>query len=106
MQLISPNMFLFLIVKVVPNAGKQALILDKSGNLKCYLKNAPENGKANLELIKFLAKNLHITQHEVEIVAGATSRNKKIKIITNLSYQALLQALGIMIDQAAQKTIF
>lgn len=99
-------MALLFIIKVVPSAGKQAFSLDKSGNLKCYLKSAPENGKANLELIKFLAKSLHLPQHEIEIVAGATSRNKKIKIQTSLSYQEVLKVLGLSMDQAAQVTIF
>lgn len=96
------QMTLLFIVKVVPSAGKQAWQLDKAGILKCYLKSAPEGGKANQELIKFLAKSLALTQNEIEIVAGATSRNKKIKIQTNLSYLQVLNALGI----ATQTNIF
>jgi len=99
-------MSLLFVIKVVPLSGRQAFELDKNGKLKCYLKNAPENGKANLELIKFLAKSLNLTQNEIEIVAGGTSRNKKIKIVTSLNYYDLLQALGLMIDQVMQKTIF
>ena len=95
-------MSLILIIKVVPNAGRQAWQLDKSGNLKCYLKQAPEKGKANQELIRFLAKTLKIAMDQVEIMAGATSRNKKIKLVTNLSYAQLLDQLGIV----QQKTIF
>ena len=89
------QMTLLFIIKVVPNAGKQAWKLDKSGILKCYLKSVPEGGKANQELIKFLAKSLGLTQNEIEIVAGATSRNKKIKIQTKLSYLQILNELGI-----------
>lgn len=106
MQVISSNMSLLFIIKVVPSAGKQLFAIDKSGNLKCYLKSPPEDGKANLELIKFLAKSLKTTQNEIEIVAGATSRNKRIKIITKLAYHEILQVLGLSFDQVAQKTIF
>lgn len=95
-------MDLFLVIKVVPSSAKQAFKFDKSGNLKCYLKSAPERGHANLELIKFLAKSLDLKQDQVQIIAGATSRNKKIKLKTILSYEQLLQKLGIEV----QTTIF
>ena len=99
-------MSLLFAIKVVPSSGRQAFELDKNGNLKCYLKNAPENNKANLELIKILAKNLGLIQNEIEIIAGATNRNKKIKIVTNLSYRDLLHALALRTDQVEQKAIF
>lgn len=95
-------MSLILIIKVMPSSGRNEWQLDKSGLLKCYLKSAPEKGKANQELIKILSKTLNITLAEIEIMAGATSRNKKIKIETNLSYVQLLEQLGI----CEQKTIF
>ncbi len=95
-------MTLLFLVKVVPSSGKQAWQLDKSGILKCHLKSPPEQGKANLELIKFLAKSLSLTQKEIEIVAGATSRTKKIKLLTKLDYAQVLDQLGI----AEQKKIF
>ena len=95
-------MSLILIIKVMPSSGRKEWQLDKSGLLKCYLKSAPEKGKANQELIKILSKTLNITLAEIEIMAGATSRNKKIKIETNLSYVQLLEQLGI----CEQKTIF
>lgn len=95
-------MTLLFLVKVVPSSGKQAWQLDKSGILKCHLKSAPEHGKANLELVKFLAKSLELTQSEVEIVAGATSRTKKIKLSTSLDYTQVLDQLGV----AEQKKIF
>lgn len=82
-------------VKVVPNSGKQKCILDKSGILKCYLKSLPERGQANEELIKMLAKSLGIPQADVQIIAGATSRNKKVKIDRALTRDQLLTALGI-----------
>lgn len=82
-------------VKVVPRSGKKGFKLDKQGRLKCYLKSAPERGQANKELIKLIAKALGITQAETEIVAGATSRTKKIKISRDLTFAQLLAELGI-----------
>ncbi len=82
-------------VKVVPSAGKQGCVLDKQGKLKCYLKSPPERGLANAELIKLFSKALGVTQTEVEIIAGETSRNKKLKIYRTLTFEQVLQALGI-----------
>lgn len=82
-------------VKVVPSSGKSTCILDKSGRLKCYLKSPPERNEANTELIKLFAKALKITQNEVEIVSGATSRTKKLKILKSITEDDVLAHLGI-----------
>lgn len=82
-------------VKVIPSSGKNDWVLNKEGQLKCYLKSPPENGLANKELIKIIAKQLHIPQQEVSIIAGKTSRRKKIQIQQDLTYEQLLHKLGI-----------
>ncbi|MEM2082281.1 MAG: DUF167 domain-containing protein [Candidatus Bathyarchaeia archaeon] len=41
----------------------------------------PENGKANLELIKKLAKHFKISSSKVKIVAGLKSRRKIVEIM-------------------------
>ena len=82
-------------LKVIPSSGKQGCMLGKAGKLKCYLKSPPEGGKANKELIKFLAKSLGLRQDEVAIVGGATSRNKRIKIELDINFEQLLARLGI-----------
>ncbi len=83
-------------IKVVPLSGRFSVIRDKSGELKCFLKSAPEKGDANRELIKELSKLLKITQSELEIVAGLTSRKKKIKIHTSFTYAQLCIALAVV----------
>ena len=82
-------------VKVVPSSGKSGCILDKSDRLKCYLKSPPERNEANMELIKLFAKALKVTQNEVLIIAGATSRTKKLKILKTITEDELLEHLGI-----------
>ncbi len=82
-------------VKVVPSSGRNKWVLEKSGKLKCYLKNPPEKGKANKELIKLIAKALSLAQGKIAIVSGATNRNKLVKIESDFSYDQLLQLLGI-----------
>lgn len=83
------------LVKAVPSAGRQTAVLDKNNQLKCYLKSPPEDGKANAELIKYLAHALKIPQKEVTIVSGATNRTKLIQIASGHTYAELLDALGI-----------
>ncbi len=87
-------------IKVIPSSGRSKWMLDKSGQLKCYLKSPPEKGRANRELIKNLAKVLGITQESVKIIAGATSRKKKVRISLDISLDQLLHALGIEKQQS------
>jgi uncharacterized protein len=88
-------MALVLDIKVVPSSGKQKAVLDKSGKLKIFLKSQPEAGKANSELIKFLSKELSLPQADVIILLGATSRNKRIKIENAMTFEQLLNKLGV-----------
>lgn len=45
------------------------------------LTSMPEKGKANLELIKKLAKYFKVSSSQVKIVAGLKSRKKIVEII-------------------------
>lgn len=82
-------------IKVTPCSGKNCFVLDKSGIIKCYVKSQAEQGKANAEIIKTIAKCVHVTQDRVVIIAGNQSRKKKIKIDIDISYDRLLELLGI-----------
>lgn len=89
-------MALIIELKVVPQSGRKDLILDKSGILKCFVTSAPEDGKANKEVIQLIAEKLKIKKNQIEIVSGLTSRKKKLAIDTLLSYEQLLQHLGLV----------
>jgi uncharacterized protein (TIGR00251 family) len=82
-------------VKVFPNSGKKGWSIDKTGNLKCYLKSPAEQGKANEELIKSLSKALGISQNMISIVSGVQSKKKRIKVDIELTFNMLLELLGI-----------
>lgn len=88
-------MALIIDLKVVPSSGRHHCSLDKSGQLKCFLKSPAEDGKANAELCKLIAKALKITTADVTIMTGASSRTKRIKIESNVTHEQLLHALGI-----------
>lgn len=64
-------------VKVHTNSGKREIVRIDNLHYKVYLKNSPEDGKANKELIKLLSKEF---KDEVKIIRGKTSKNKRIKI--------------------------
>ncbi|MBM3893322.1 DUF167 domain-containing protein [Candidatus Dependentiae bacterium] len=83
-----------LALKVIPQAGKQELLQTAKGIVTCRLKSPPEDGKANAELVKFLAKKLAVPQADVRIIQGQTSR-KKVIAISSLDEQTMLQRLGI-----------
>ncbi len=50
------------------------------GSLKVKLAAVPEKGKANEELIRFLAGEFGVRRQQVEIVAGATNPHKQVRI--------------------------
>jgi uncharacterized protein (TIGR00251 family) len=47
------------------------------------LKSAPERGKANAELIETLARIGGVPRSAVELTAGASARQKSVRIATN-----------------------
>ncbi|KHO47039.1 MAG: hypothetical protein QS99_C0003G0024 [archaeon GW2011_AR4] len=66
-------------VVVKPNAPKTRLIsIDDHGVHHIAIAAAPDKGKANTELIKFLTKELG---KPVKIISGSTSKKKLIKIL-------------------------
>jgi len=75
-------------VKAIPKSPKTELtkILTEQTDegpaltYKIRLKAAPEKGRANLELIRFLSKELHIPKDQISIISGKTERLKLIKI--------------------------
>lgn len=95
-------MALILSVKVVPSSGKNKFVLDKAGKLKIYLKSPAERGKANQELVGLLAKQLKMPLNSIEIVLGHTHPNKRIKLEVDLSFEQVLEKLGIQ----TQMTLF
>ena len=82
-------------LKVFPQSGRQKLVLDKSGILKCYISSAPEDGKANREIIELLAKLLDLKKQDIEIIGGLISRKKRLMIQGSLTYEQFLNKIGL-----------
>tara|TARA_R110002124_G_scaffold52032_2_gene150090 strand:- start:10374 stop:10649 length:276 start_codon:yes stop_codon:yes gene_type:complete len=75
-------------VKVTPKASQNRVKIeynpDGSINLiRVYVTTAPEDGKANKEVIKLLSKELGIPKSRLEITHGLKIRDKVISIINN-----------------------
>lgn len=65
-------------IKVKPNSGEQEIVENEnSDGYVVNLKSAPENNKANTELIKLLEKYF---KKKIKIKSGFTSRNKLIEV--------------------------
>jgi len=101
-KLMGYRVALIIDIKVFPQSGKHALVIDKSGLLKVYVKAAPEDGKANKEVIQLIAEICDVSKKDVEIIYGLVSRKKRLAIQTLLSYEQLL----MRISGGVQKTIF
>lgn len=54
----------------------------------------PEKGKANKELIAFLAKKLKIAKSSLQIISGELDRWKKIAITSQADLSGALQQLS------------
>ena len=67
-------------VKVQPNASKTGVAGREGEFLKIRLAAPPVDGKANEELIEFLARRLAIPRSCVQIRSGASSRRKLIRV--------------------------
>jgi hypothetical protein len=67
-------------VRLQPKAKKTALVAELDGALKVAVTAPPIEGRANEALIRFLAELLKVARSSVTIAAGASSRNKVIRI--------------------------
>ncbi len=71
-------------VKVRPSATKtQAKSKLADGSYKIDVAAVPEDNKANLELIRFLAGEFHVSKSNIEILSGQTNSKKIIRIQKN-----------------------
>jgi uncharacterized protein (TIGR00251 family) len=67
-------------VRIVPRASSTAIAGDYEGAVRIRIAAPPVEGAANRELIRFLAKKFKVPQNAVEIVSGASSKKKIIRL--------------------------
>jgi uncharacterized protein (TIGR00251 family) len=67
-------------LRVKPRSPRERLKLDASGELRLELQAPPVEGEANAACIEFLARWLRVPRAHIEIVVGAKSRRKLIRV--------------------------
>jgi len=82
-------------VYVQPGAKETAISGKHDGRLKVRLKSSPVDGKANQELVSFMAQFLKLKKQDIHIVRGEKSRFKLLSIPTDSDLIKRLKALGV-----------
>ena len=93
MSVIKDSRGIRLALKVTPNAGRNEITGFKEGVLQLRIATPPEKGKANKELIGFLAERMGVNKSSILIIKGQTSRNKVI-LIQGISNEELLRRIS------------
>ncbi len=79
-------------ILVQPRASRAKLGPMHDGRLKVAVTAPPVDGEANAAVIELLAKELGIPRRQIEVIAGASSRRKTVRIEC-ADAQARLEAL-------------
>jgi uncharacterized protein (TIGR00251 family) len=83
------------VAKIVPGSSGPTRICGLlNEKLKIKVSAAPEKGKANQCLVKFLAKQLGVKKNAVNIISGTTSSIKHVQV-TGMSADTLLKKLNL-----------
>ena len=80
-------------VQIQLRSSKDQIIGIHNGRLKIKISAPPVDGKANQNLIEFIAKALGVSKSKVEILKGHTSKLKTLKVsgITQEFYSSYLE---------------
>ncbi len=67
-------------VQVVPRASRSEIVGEHNGALRIRVAAAPVDGAANEELVRLLARALHVPRSAVEITAGHSRKLKTVRV--------------------------
>jgi uncharacterized protein (TIGR00251 family) len=67
-------------VLVQPRASRPKIGPIHDGRLKIAVTSPPVDGEANAAVIELLAKQLGVARSAIEVIAGASSRRKTLRI--------------------------
>lgn len=78
-------------ILVQPRASRAKIGPVHDGRLKVAVTSPPVDGEANAAVIELLAKTLGVARSAIEVVAGASSRRKTVRIagVTRAAIEAL-----------------
>ncbi|MBR5153922.1 MAG: DUF167 domain-containing protein [Alphaproteobacteria bacterium] len=63
-------------VRVIPRAKLNRVEVQPDGSVRVHTTTAPTDGKATADVIKMLAEHFGVPKTSIELVRGATSRDK------------------------------
>jgi uncharacterized protein (TIGR00251 family) len=81
-------------IRVQPRAKRDEVVGERAGAIVIRLKAPPVDGKANAALIAFIANAANVPRSRVEIVRGATAREKVVRV-AGIAEKDLRRALGV-----------
>jgi uncharacterized protein (TIGR00251 family) len=79
-------------VRVQPNARRSEVIGPFGDQLKVRVAAPADAGKANRELVRFVAQELKVSRASVRIVRGHHDRNKTVEVTGDIDPAILLPA--------------
>ncbi len=71
-----------LTVRVQPGANRSEVVGPHGDAIRIRVASPPVDGKANAELVRFLAEHLGVPARSVDIVRGHTNRTKVVRLPT------------------------
>jgi uncharacterized protein (TIGR00251 family) len=89
---------LVLPVRAQPGARKAGILGEQAGALKVAVTAPPEDGRANKALTEALRENLGLKRSQVELLGGASSRDKRF-LIRGLSRADLAARLAALLER-------
>ena len=67
-------------VRVTPKASRDRILVEDDA-IRVYVTAVPEDGKANKAVVKLLSKALGVPKTRLDLIRGATSRDKVFRIV-------------------------
>jgi uncharacterized protein (TIGR00251 family) len=83
-------------VRAQPGAKRAGLQGEQAGALKVAVTAPPQDGRANAALADVLREALGLKRSQVELIAGATSRDKRF-LIRGVSQEELAKRLAALL---------
>ena len=80
-------------LRIIPRAHKNAIQGELGDALKIRLCAPPVEGAANTALVEFLSDTFSIPRARVQLLSGATSRNKRV-LLAGCSSSVILSRLN------------
>ena len=94
---------IILTIYVKPNSKQRAISLSPADSfLTLSLKSPPDKGKANKELVKYLANIFSISSSSVLLASGQTSRDKQV-LIKNVTVEYVQTKLNEFQKKTSKK---